>query len=86
MGCYPARLYSALGQFPLGIVSQLPQALLYRAAASTLQQVHVCAEIKTPVYRKVGISVCDLIGLAVTGLLPIIFNDSALADQVYQGF
>jgi hypothetical protein len=54
--------------------------------ASALQQLHVCAEKKKPAYRKVGILVCDLIGLAVTGLMPIIINDSALADQMYQGF
>jgi hypothetical protein len=54
--------------------------------ASALQHAHVCAEVTTPEYRKVGISMFVFIELEVTGLLPIVFNDSALADQMYPGF
>ena len=75
-----------MGQFPFDSVCQLPQALFYQAVASALRQVHDCAEIKTPAYRKVVISVFDLIELDVTGLLPIIFNHSELADKIYQAF
>ena len=60
--------------------------MLYQAVASALRKVHVYAEMKTPAYRKDGISVCDLNEMGVTGLLSFVFNDSTLADQMYQGF